>query len=82
MIESKIVLDWAKKEIEHINYYLEHDWNYAFDVDFDSELEYKEHCKRLGELREKLEHAREFLQDEVNDYESYLADMEIDVDLW
>lgn len=23
MIENKIVLEWAKKEIEHINYYLE-----------------------------------------------------------
>ena len=81
MIENKIVLDWAKKEIESINYYLEHDWNYAFDVDFDNEQEYKEHCDRLGELREKLEHAREYLQDQINDYESYLADLEINANL-
>lgn len=81
MIENKIVLEWAKKEIEHINYYLEHDWNYAFDVDFDNDLEYKQHCDRLGELREMLEHAREYLQDQVNDYEGYLADLEINANL-
>lgn len=81
MIENKIVLEWAKKEIEHINYYLEHDWNYAFDVDLDNELEYKQHCDRLGELREKMEHAREYLQDQVNDYEGYLSDLEINANL-
>ena len=81
MIESKIVLDWAKKEIEHIDYYLNHDWNYAFDVDFDNEQEYKEHCYRLGELREKMLHAREYLQEQIFDYESYLADLEINENL-
>lgn len=78
MIDNKIVLDWAKKQIESIYYYLDHDWIYSFDVDFDNEQEYKEHCYRLGELREKILHAKEFLQDQVYDYESYIADMSID----
>lgn len=78
MIENKIILDWAKKEIKSIDYYLEHDWNYSFDVDFDNQYEYQQHCLRLGELREKLLHAREFLQDQINDYESYIADLSID----
>lgn len=81
MIESKIVLDWAKKEIEHIDYYLNHDWNYAFDVDFDNEQEYKEHCYKLSELREKMVHAKEYLQEQIFDYESYLADLEINANL-
>jgi hypothetical protein len=74
MIDSKKVYEWAKKERDDIKYYLEHDWIYSFDCDFDSQIEYKEHCRRMEELKKKLDNVLEWLQDEINSYEQEEAD--------
>lgn len=77
MIESKTVYEWAKKERDSINYYLNHDWIYSFDCDFESKNDYEEHCRRLNELKQSLDHVLEWLQNEINFYEQEEADAKI-----